>query len=93
MPDLLVVVDYDPAWPALFAALRAPVADGLNVILIVQLAPAAREPPQLRAGFVVIAKSPGLAPDRATLLTVSALPPLLDRVANWAALVMPTFCP
>lgn len=26
MGDSIVVVDYDPAWPALFAALRAPVA-------------------------------------------------------------------
>ncbi len=32
--DPIVVVDYDPAWPALFAALRAPVAAALGVLTV-----------------------------------------------------------
>jgi GrpB-like predicted nucleotidyltransferase (UPF0157 family) len=32
--DPIVVVDYDPAWPALFAALRAPVAAALQEIAV-----------------------------------------------------------
>jgi GrpB-like predicted nucleotidyltransferase (UPF0157 family) len=34
MTDPIVVVDYDPAWPALFAALRAPVAAALQEIAV-----------------------------------------------------------
>jgi GrpB-like predicted nucleotidyltransferase (UPF0157 family) len=32
--DSLVVIDYDPAWPALFAALRAPVAAALGDVAL-----------------------------------------------------------
>jgi GrpB-like predicted nucleotidyltransferase (UPF0157 family) len=34
MSDPIVVVDYDPTWPALFAALRAPVAAALQEIAV-----------------------------------------------------------
>ena len=34
MPDPIVVVDYDPAWPALFATLRAPVAAALGDVAV-----------------------------------------------------------
>ena len=34
MTDPIVVVDYDPAWPALFAALRAPVVAALQEIAV-----------------------------------------------------------
>jgi GrpB-like predicted nucleotidyltransferase (UPF0157 family) len=34
MTDLLVVVDYDPIWPALFAELRAPMAVALGEVAV-----------------------------------------------------------
>lgn len=34
MVDPIVVVDYDPAWPALFATLRAPVAAALEGVAV-----------------------------------------------------------
>src|SRR3990172_5284250 len=66
----------------LTAPLRAPVAVGVKVTLMVQLAPAAR----LAAQVVVRAKSP-LA---TMLLMVRDAPPGLVKVTSCAALVVPT---
>jgi len=67
-------------------ALRAPVAVGLNVTLKVQLAPAAKEAPQV----CVCKKFPALVPVIAIELIVSAAVPTLVRVTVLAALVVPT---
>ena len=66
--------------------LRAPVAAGLKLTLIVQVPPAATGVEQV----LVSPKSPALAPETATLLTVSAAVPALETVTVWAALVVPT---
>ena|SRR5438093_1459107 len=66
------------------APARDPMAEGVNVTLIPQLAPIARLVPQL----FVWAKSP-LA---AMLETVSGALPELVRVSACAALVVPTCC-
>jgi hypothetical protein len=58
------------------AALRAPVAVGVNVTLIVQLAPAAKLVPQV----FVWPKSPALLPVIAILVMVSAVEPELESV-------------
>ena len=58
------------------AAARLPTAEGVKVMLMVQLAPAATEMPQL----LVWAKSLALAPKTAMLVTVSAELPELVRV-------------
>ena len=58
------------------AAVRLLAVDGVKVTLMVQLAPAATELPQL----LVWAKSPALVPKTAMLVTLKAeLPELLDR--------------
>jgi len=62
---------------------RVPVADGVNVTLIVHLAAGDRFPPQL----LVSAKSPVTA----TLLIVRVADPVLVSVAGCAPLVLPTF--
>jgi hypothetical protein len=57
---------------------RLPLAEGVKVTLIVQLAPAATELPQL----LVWAKSLALAPETAMLLTLkAALPELVSMIA------------
>jgi hypothetical protein len=56
---------------------RAPLADGVKVTLIVQLALAASVDPQV----VVFAKSPALAPESAMLVMFKAALPELVRVA------------
>ena len=61
---------------------RVPAAVGLKVTLMVQLPPAATEPPQV----LVWAKSP-VAP---MLVIVKAVLPVLVRVEVRAALVVPT---
>jgi hypothetical protein len=58
------------------AALRVPLAVGLKVTLIEQLAPAAIELPQV----LVWAKSPGFVPVSAILVRVKAALPVLFRV-------------
>ncbi len=68
-------------------ALRAPVVDGLNVRLMVQLAAAARELPQVVA---VSGKSAASVPVTAMLLMVSAVVPMLVSVTFLTALVRPT---
>ena len=60
------------------AAVRFPVAAGLKLTLIVQLAPAATLDPQL----LVWAKSLALAPEIAMLLTLKAALPELVRVID-----------
>ena len=71
-------------------ALRPPVAVGVKVTLIEQLAPAARVLEPL-GQVLVWAKSPLLVPLRAMLLMVKAAVPLLVNVTVCAALVLPTF--
>src|SRR2546425_6707724 len=58
------------------AAVRVPLAVGVNVTLIVHWAPAATEVPQL----LVCPKSPLLVPVTATLLMLSVAVPVLERV-------------
>jgi hypothetical protein len=66
-------------------AVRAPLAVGLNVTLIVHCAFAPTLPPQP----LVSAKSPALAPVRVTPVTVMAVEPLFVRVTVCAALAVP----
>ena len=68
-------------------AARDPLALGVNVMLTVQVAEPARLVPQVLAEM---AKSPGFAPDSATLLIAMAVAPPLVRVTDWAARVVPT---
>ena len=69
------------------AAVRGPVAVGLNVTLIVQLLPAATELPQV---FVWV-KSPGLVPVTAMLVMLSVPVPVLVRVTDFVEPLFPTF--
>jgi hypothetical protein len=71
---------------AVTEALRAPVACGVNVTLMVQLAPAATDVPQV----LVWAKSLMLVPVTATLVRESAALPELVSVTVCAVLVVPT---
>ena len=84
MPDSLAV------WGLLLAlsvtvnmALRVPIAVGVNVTSIEQLAPAARLAPQL----FVCAKSPTLLPVKAMLVILSAELVPFSSATAWAALV------
>lgn len=72
----------------LTSALREPTAAGVNVTLIVQLAPAATLLPQL----FVWAKSPGYVPVRLTLVMLKVAVPVLVSVTVCDALVVPKFC-
>lgn len=67
-------------------ALRVPVAVGLKVTLIVQLAPEAKLEPQL----LVWAKSPLLVPVIVMPLIVNEEAPAFRIVTLFAALVVPT---
>jgi hypothetical protein len=67
-------------------AVRVPAAVGVKVTLIVQLAPAASELPQLFDS----AKSPGLVPVIATLAMVAGPVPVLVSVTTWSGPVTPT---
>src|SRR5256712_7404189 len=69
----------------LTAAIRVPLAVGLNVTLILQLAPAANELPQVW----VCAKFPALVPVIAMLLMVKLAVPVFLSVTFFAALVVP----
>jgi len=69
-------------------ALRDPAAVGVNVALIVQLAPAPTLLPQL----FVCAKSPGFAPPIAMLEMLSEALPMLESVTICAALVELALC-
>src|SRR5207302_1921560 len=65
---------------------RLPVTVGLNWTLMVQLAPAAREAPQVG----VCEKSPAAAPVMVKPVIVSAVVPMLVSVMSLAAVVVPT---
>jgi hypothetical protein len=67
-------------------AVRAPLAAGVKVTLIVQLVPAATELPHV----LVSAKSLALAPVTARLVTLKAALPVLLKVTVCAALITPT---
>src|SRR5208337_3851045 len=69
-------------------ALRDPVADGVNVTLIVQLAPAPTLVPQL----FVWAKSPEFVPLRAMLDMLREALPVFESITLCAALVEPVPC-
>jgi hypothetical protein len=68
------------------AALRVPVAGGVKVTLIVQLAPAATELPQL----LLCAKLLALVPVIASLVMLKVALPMFFRVTVCAKLVVPT---
>src|ERR1017187_3682190 len=68
-------------------ALRLPAAVGVNVTEMLQFPPAATLAPQV----LVCAKSPGLVPVTARLLIRRVAEPMLLRVTDWAALVVPRF--
>jgi len=66
---------------------RPPLAEGVKITLIVQLAPAARLVPQVP----LLAKSPALAPSRLIpLMLIGAARPLLVSVIVRVALTWPT---
>jgi hypothetical protein len=67
-------------------ALRVPIAIGVKVTLIVQLAPTATELPHV----LVCAKSPALAPVMAMLLMLNVVLPVLLNVATFAGLLWRT---
>jgi hypothetical protein len=74
-------------------ALFAPLLDGVNVTLIVQLAPAANVAGATGQAFDVApdtANCPACAPLTVVLVIVSAAPPLLVSVSVRAALLAPT---
>ena len=65
-------------------ALRDPPLAGLKVTLIVQFEPAATD---AATQPLVSVKSPALAPEMATLLTVKGQEPVFDTITLWTALV------
>jgi hypothetical protein len=69
-------------------AVRVPDADGVNVTLIVQLAPAATLLPQL----LVWAKSPEFVPLTPMLEMLKVAFPVLETVTVCGALVVPVVC-
>jgi hypothetical protein len=71
------------------AALRVPVAAGLNVTLIEHDALTAKVLDPV-GQLLVWAKSPGFVPTKAILLMVRAVVPVLCTVIVCAALVVPT---
>src|SRR5437899_2667649 len=72
-------------------AVRAPVAAGVKLMLIVQLAPGATEPaPVGQVLPAAKAKSAACAPVMVMLVRFSGVPPLLVSVRFCAALVVPT---
>src|SRR5207302_1207676 len=74
-------------------AARAPVAAGVKLTLIVQLAPGATEPaPVGQVLPAAKAKSAACAPVMVMLVRFSGAPPLLVSVTFCAALVVPTRC-
>jgi hypothetical protein len=67
--------------------LRVPIAVGLKVTLMMQLAVLARVVPH----WFVVAKSPALPPAIPMLLMVRGAVPVLDSVTVWAVAVLPTW--
>ena len=83
VPVRLMLCGLSPALSlSVTAAVRAPVAPGVKVTEIVQLAPAASVPVALLAGIQVLvcAKSPLFAPLMLMLFRLSGALPLLVRV-------------
>jgi hypothetical protein len=78
LPEALSVTTMDAA--------RLPLAEGVKVTLMVQLAPAATLDPQL----LVWAKSPALVPETAMLVMLKATLPELVRMTVLAVLVVLT---
>lgn len=68
-------------------AVRVPAAEGVNVTLMLQLAPIARETPQV----VVRAKLLELVPEIAMLLMLMLAAPVFVSTTTWAALVVLRF--
>jgi hypothetical protein len=68
------------------AAVRAPLAAGVNDIAIVHVPPAATEEPQV----LFSVKSAGSAPVTAILVMLKAVLPVLSRVTVWDALAIST---
>src|SRR3989442_7054207 len=74
-------------------AARTPVAAGVKLTLIVQLAPGATEPaPDGQVLPAAKAKSAACIPVMVMLVRFSGAPPLLVSVTFWAGLVVPTRC-
>src|SRR2546425_5073760 len=74
-------------------AARTPVAAGVKLTLIVQLAPGATEPaPVGQVLPAAKAKSAACAPVVGMMVRLSGAPPLLVSVTFCAALVVPTRC-
>src|SRR3989449_777080 len=70
-------------------AVRAPVAAGVKLMLIVQLAPGATEPAPVGQGLpAAMAKSPGFKPARTMLVMLRVAVPLLVRVRVCTGLVL-----
>ena len=87
VPERLTVWGLPLALSAMLsAAVRAPLAEGVNITVILQLAPAPTEVPQVLAWV----KSLALAPVTARLVTLKTALPLLVSVTVCAALVVPT---
>ena len=87
MPDKLTVCGLPAALSlTLTAAVRAPFAVGLNLTLMVQLAPAFSELPQV----LVCKKSPELVPVIPIEMPVMEVVPTLVNVTFLAGLVVPT---
>src|SRR5437870_1325593 len=90
------VPDTPAVWGLLLAlsvtvkiALRAPVAAGVKVTLMVQV-PLAAKVEGLRGQLLVCPKSPGLVPVKPMLVIVNAAPLGFESVTALGALVMPT---
>jgi hypothetical protein len=84
VPERLTVWGLPLALSAMLSvAARAPLAEGVKVTLIVQLAPAATELPQV----LVWAKLLALVPESARLVILNAALPLLVSVIACAVLV------
>ena len=88
VPDRLTACGLPLALSAMLTdPARLPLAEGVNVTLIVQLPPAATELPQL----LLCAKSLAFVPVTARLLMISAaFPPFVNVTLRAAALVTPT---
>src|SRR5947209_3370950 len=94
VPVRVIVCGLPEASSTMFSvALRIPVASGVKLTLIVQLAPGATEPAPLGQVLPAAkAKSAACAPVMVMLVRFSGALPLLVRVTVCAALVVPTRC-
>src|SRR3989454_3839805 len=94
VPVRVIVCGLPGASSTMFSmALRIPVASGVKLTLIVQLAPGATEPAPLGQVLPAAkAKSAACAPVMVMLVRFSGAPPLLVSVTFCAALVVPMRC-